>query len=86
MSEKGSSKPPSPPIRRKRNVKALLASANVGEAKKKRTTPHKQPTAKPAKAASGLDAEALKCMYCRFFFSVATLLSLFLFLSGWRTR
>ena len=55
----GLSNPPSPPIRRKRNVKALLASANVGEAIKKRTTPQKQPIAKAAKAASGLDAEAL---------------------------
>jgi hypothetical protein len=76
----GSSNPQSPPIRRKRNVNGLLAIANVG------TTPQKQPTAKAAKAASGLDAKALKCMYSRFSFSVAILISLFLFLSGWRTR
>jgi hypothetical protein len=72
----GSSNPPSPPIRRKRNVKALLAIANVG------TTPQEQPTAIAANAASGLDAKALKRMYSRFSFSVATFLSFF-FVSQW---
>jgi hypothetical protein len=77
----GLSNPPSPPIRRKRNVKALLASANVAAAKKKRTTPQKQPTAK-VESGLGFGCKGTQ-MYVFSLFFLCCDIDQFIFVSQW---